>query len=270
MPVITTAVMIGGIVTYIGRQLAKNESISGFIGELSTETVNWIKPLFLKEDGTEKEVIEQLKAKPDSNARQNAVKSALEIGLEDNPNAEKFIKEIFEKISKTEEGGKIVTTITNSKNVVTGTITAGGNVNIGDSGTSQNHSGSGDNVGGNKIVNNVTNEDDLSKKKVTLLYDNIEKGREEIIKANNPSFGEKSDLLPAIQTMQSICSQISSNEIFNLLKREELLLENELHELIKRVQKATNEGKVLIHNVKTDGFQKILESMQKKILSLLQ
>jgi hypothetical protein len=56
--------------------------------------------------------------------------------LEDNPNAEEYIKEIFEKIAKTEEGGKIVNTITNSKNVVTGNIKAGGNVNIGDNGTS--------------------------------------------------------------------------------------------------------------------------------------
>jgi hypothetical protein len=153
MPVITTAAMVGGIVTYIGTQFAKNESISGFIGDLSTETVNWIKPLFLKGDGTLQKEVQRLKDNP-TDTKKQGVELLLKSELEDNPNAEKYIKEIFEKIAKTEEGGKIVNMITNSKNVVTGNIKAGGNVNIGDSGTSQHHSGGGDNVGGNKIVNN--------------------------------------------------------------------------------------------------------------------
>lgn len=155
MPVITTAAMIGGIVTYVGTQLAKNKNLSEFFSDFTSETVNWIKPLFIKEDGTEKEIIQQLKVNPDSSARQNAVKSALEIGLEDDKNAEKYITEIFEKISKTEEGGNIVNTIMNSKNVVNNSnITAGGNVHIGDSGISQHHSGSGDNIDGSENINN--------------------------------------------------------------------------------------------------------------------
>jgi hypothetical protein len=97
MPVITTA-MIGGIVTYIGTQLAENESIKGFVNELSEETRNWISPLFFKDDETLQKELENLKAKPDSIARQSAVKSVLEIGLEDNEATEKYIKEIFEKI----------------------------------------------------------------------------------------------------------------------------------------------------------------------------
>jgi hypothetical protein len=153
MPVITSAAMIGGIVTYVGTQLAKNESLRDFFNGLTTETVNWIKPLFLKEDGTLQKEVQKLKDNPTDTKKQR-VELLLQDELEDNSKAEKYIKEIFEKMSKTEDGGKIVTTITNSKNVVTGTITAGGNVNVGDSGTSQNHTGSGDNVGKNKTVNN--------------------------------------------------------------------------------------------------------------------
>lgn len=153
MPVITTAAMIGGIVTYVGTQLAKNESLSGFFNDFTTETVNWIKPLFLKDDGTLQNEVQKLKDNPTDTKKQR-VELLLQDELEDNPNAKDYIKEIFEKISKTEEGGKIVNNITNSKNVVTGTITAGGNVNIGDSGISQHHTGSGDNVGENKIVHN--------------------------------------------------------------------------------------------------------------------
>lgn len=126
--------MIGGFVTYLGNKLAKNESINSFFSEFTDASVNWIKPLFLTEEGTEKEMIQKLKEKPDSKARKKAVESALEIELEDNPNAEAHLKAIFEQLSKTEEGGKIVTTITNSKNVNTGNVnTGGGNFHIGDS-----------------------------------------------------------------------------------------------------------------------------------------
>jgi hypothetical protein len=89
----------------------------------------------LKEDGTLQKEVQRLKDNP-TDTKKQGVELLLKSELEDNPNAEEYIKEIFEKIAKTEEGGKIVNTITNSKNVVTGNIKAGGNVNIGDNGTS--------------------------------------------------------------------------------------------------------------------------------------
>ena len=125
MEPITTAAMIGGIVTYLSAQVAKNESIKSFVQDFTGATVNWIRPLFLTANDTETEVIQQLRAKPESKARQNALVSKLEIALEDRPEAEVYIKEIFEKIAKTEEGGKVVNNIINSRNVNTG------NVNIG-------------------------------------------------------------------------------------------------------------------------------------------
>ncbi|MFK7948385.1 MAG: hypothetical protein AB8G11_12415 [Saprospiraceae bacterium] len=65
--------------------------------------------------------------------KKQRVELMLQDEVEDNPNAEEYIKEIFEKISKTEEGEKIVNTITNSKNVVNNSnISAGGNIQIGD------------------------------------------------------------------------------------------------------------------------------------------
>jgi hypothetical protein len=133
MDPITTPLMIGGFVSYLGNKLAKNESVNSFFSEFTDASVNWIKPLFLTEEGIEKEMIQKLKEKPDSKARKKAVESALEIELEDNPNAEAHLKAMFEKLSKTEEGGKIVTTITNSKNVNTGNVnTGGGDFHIGD------------------------------------------------------------------------------------------------------------------------------------------
>jgi len=133
MEPITTSAIIGGIVAYLGERLSKDESISNFIAQFSEATVSWVKPIFLKEDGTEKEIIKKLKEKPDSEARKKAVESAIEIGLEDTPEATEYIQEIFDKISKTEEGGKIVSNIVNSKNVNTGNVnTDGGGFHLGD------------------------------------------------------------------------------------------------------------------------------------------
>jgi len=133
MEPLTTSTMIASIAAYLGGRLSKDKSIDNFISEFSEATVNWIKPLFLKEDDTEKEIIKNLKDKPASEARKAAVESAIKVGLEDTPEAKDYIKEIFEKISITEEGGKIVNNIINSKNVNTGNVNTGsGDFWIGD------------------------------------------------------------------------------------------------------------------------------------------
>lgn len=134
MEPLTTAAMIGGIVSFLGTKLSKDKSINNFFSEFSEATVHWIKPLFLEDDGTEKEIIKNLKDKPASAARKKAVESAFEMALEDDKSAEEHIKEMFEKVSTTEDGGKIINNIINSKNVNTGNVnTNGGDFKIGDS-----------------------------------------------------------------------------------------------------------------------------------------
>ena len=98
MESLTTSAMIGGIVAFLGGKLRKDKSIDGFLSEFTEATFNWIRPFFLEEDGTEKEIVKNLKDKPESAARRKAVESALEVGLEDMPEAEQYIKEIFEAI----------------------------------------------------------------------------------------------------------------------------------------------------------------------------
>lgn len=123
MEPLTTSAMIGGIVAFLGGKLSKDKSINSFLSEFSEATVNWIKPIFLKEDGTEKELIRSLKEKPESAARKKAVESAIEIRLEDSPESELIIKKMFDRISKTEEGGNIVNTIIKSINTSIGNVT---------------------------------------------------------------------------------------------------------------------------------------------------
>lgn len=126
MEPLTTSAMIGGIVAFLGSKLSKDQSINSFFSEFTEATVNWIKPVFLKDDGTEKDIVKNLKEKPDSPARKKAVETAIEVKLEDNPESDQIIKQMFDKISKTEEGNKIVNTIINSIQTITGNVT--GNV----------------------------------------------------------------------------------------------------------------------------------------------
>ncbi|MFK7797005.1 MAG: hypothetical protein AB8E82_06095, partial [Aureispira sp.] len=95
-----TSVMITAIVAYIGRKLSKEQAVQHFFSELTTETVQWVKPLFLKEDGTANDALKKLQEKPDSSARKKAVEAILEEELEEHPETAPYIKELFEKISK--------------------------------------------------------------------------------------------------------------------------------------------------------------------------
>ncbi len=130
MPAVSTSVMIGAIVTYMGNKLAKNESVNSFFDDFSEATVNWIKPLFIEEDDKPTRSLEKFKANPNSESKRKLLQATLESELEDNPEAEKYIKEIFEKISESEEGTKIINNISNSKNVVTGNISTQGDVKL--------------------------------------------------------------------------------------------------------------------------------------------
>lgn len=128
MEPLTTTALISAVTTYLGAKLKENESIDNFFNDFTEATVNWIKPLFLKDDGTEKEAIRKLKENPESEARNNMVKSILEVEIEDNPDSKSHLENMYQKI--TESGGM---NIIASKNVNTGDVnTQGGDFRIGD------------------------------------------------------------------------------------------------------------------------------------------
>lgn len=129
MEPITTTVAISTIVGYLAKKLKDNKSIQGFFDDFTEATVNWIKPIFIREDGSPKDSLKDLQENPDSKAQQNVVKGNLEVALEKNPQAASFLQDMLKVIREkdpTAPQGNIIT---------------------------QYHTGSGDNVGGNKIVN---------------------------------------------------------------------------------------------------------------------
>lgn len=80
-------ITLGLIVGYLAKKLKDNKSLQDFFNDFTTESVKWIRPLFLKEDGTEEKIIQKLKENPESTAKQDAVKALLASELEDHPEA---------------------------------------------------------------------------------------------------------------------------------------------------------------------------------------
>lgn len=96
------------------------------IESISEGAITWIKSLFFKDDKPKKVLLE-LQEDSENKEKQNIAKAIIENSIEDNPEFEKFLKEILEKLPKVEN------TIANSKNVNTGTINSGGgNIQLGD------------------------------------------------------------------------------------------------------------------------------------------
>ncbi|MGG7035475.1 MAG: hypothetical protein ACI7YS_09820 [Flavobacterium sp.] len=99
-PITTTALVL------LGKHLAEKGLEKAFdttVEEVSKNAVNLIKNLFTKDGKTRNELIE-LQEKPDSPARLNAVKAVIERDLEENPESEKYLKEIYNKVLNANQG----------------------------------------------------------------------------------------------------------------------------------------------------------------------
>jgi len=96
--------MLGTVVGYLAKTLKDNKSIQDFFKDFTDAAVAWIRPVFLKDDESPKEVLENLKQNPDSQPRQDAAKNALAIALEENPQAEKWLKEMSDAIQQKHPG----------------------------------------------------------------------------------------------------------------------------------------------------------------------
>lgn len=124
MEPITMAVITPFLIE-LGKKGIENFSEKGF-ENISEGAINWIKSLFFKDDKPKKALLE-LQENPESIEKQNIAEALIENSLEDNPEFQIHLKEILEKLPKTE------ITITNSKNVNTGNVnTGGGDFRLGD------------------------------------------------------------------------------------------------------------------------------------------
>lgn len=94
--------------------------------KVSGDAYTWIKSLFYKNDEPKK-ILKELHEEPQNAERLSNALAIINNSLEDHPEFEVYLKEIIEKMPKTEN------TISNSKNVNAGNVnTAGGDFRIGD------------------------------------------------------------------------------------------------------------------------------------------
>lgn len=128
-----TAAMIGTVVGYLAKKLKDNKSVNDFFNDFTDATVRWLRPLFIKDENQYEKIIADLLKNPDSpsDTKLKLVENTIASHLEDNPADEQQLKAMYEQLqAKATTDASI--NIINSKNVVTGTIHAGGSVIIGD------------------------------------------------------------------------------------------------------------------------------------------
>ena len=124
MDPITTIVPI--VATYLGSKLLDG-SLEALGAELSKGAFNWVKSRFFNEDNSPNEALADLRKNPDDVDNRDAVRILLSKSVKKDPDAEQWLREIYVLAQKHNNKGAV-----NIKNVVTGTINAGGNVRIGD------------------------------------------------------------------------------------------------------------------------------------------
>ncbi|MEZ5040518.1 MAG: hypothetical protein R2828_11510 [Saprospiraceae bacterium] len=133
MEPITSTAMIATVVGYLAKSLKDQKPLQAFFSEFTEATVNWIKPLFIKDDQP-KEVLENLQKDPADALNQSDAQNALARGLRDTPGAEALLTAMYARIMDKKEKGEAIS-ISDSKNVVIGNMHAGGNIIVGDSNT---------------------------------------------------------------------------------------------------------------------------------------
>lgn len=125
MEPITTTAMISTVVGYLAKKLKDNESVQDFFSDFTEATINWIKPIFIKEDEKPKELIQDLQADPDDELNIVAVENALAKALRNNLEAQEHLKVMYDSLQQKADQGESIS-IVNSKNVNTGKVNTGG------------------------------------------------------------------------------------------------------------------------------------------------
>lgn len=91
--------MAGTVVGYLASILKKNKSFHDFTQDFSSAVVEWIRPLFLRDDNTPKDVLLDLQKKPDI---QSIAKAIIEANIQENKDSIGLLKQMVSEIEKKE------------------------------------------------------------------------------------------------------------------------------------------------------------------------
>ena len=129
MEPVSTDVAISTVVGYLAKTLKENKTVSEFIADFTSATVNWIRPIFLKEDDTPKDVLADLKADPESKYNATAAENAIAKAADGKPEVEEELRKMYAEIQhKRENGQQVSVHVENSQRVNTGNQSVGGDL----------------------------------------------------------------------------------------------------------------------------------------------
>jgi hypothetical protein len=153
---LTLTAAAAAITGYLAKSLKENKSIAAFFNDFTDSSVAWIRPVFIKEDGTPKKVVNDLLDNPDDKTRQAEVQKRIEIAAEDDDNALPLLREMAAKIA-TMTGNTTITQGDNSKNTMgdDNSVNNSHNTTINYGTGNQINTGSGNNIGRDSITHNT-------------------------------------------------------------------------------------------------------------------
>lgn len=99
----SSAAMAKTIANYLAGKIKKSKALDSFFEEFTEASINWIRPIFLKEDVTPKEVLQNLMDEPEDDLNLSDVSNAIQRKLRKNPDSRQLVQDIYNVI-KAKEG----------------------------------------------------------------------------------------------------------------------------------------------------------------------
>jgi predicted HTH transcriptional regulator len=97
----TTTAAIATITNGLVQHLKANKAVTAFFDDFTEASKQWLRPFFLKADGTPKKVIDELQEMPENTTIQAKLQAVIENNLQDNPTAETLLLEIATNKART-------------------------------------------------------------------------------------------------------------------------------------------------------------------------
>ncbi len=154
---ITTSGMAKTVATYLADSVKESKALKSFFTDFTDATVKWLRPIFLIDDKEEKGMIKDLIENPDDADNLQEIETAINKAVKKQPELGSALAELFKEIQaktgNTEQKTNTVN-VTGNKNQTFQDF-KDSPITITDNSNNQHHSGTGDNIGGDKKIYNI-------------------------------------------------------------------------------------------------------------------
>lgn len=125
----------GAVVAYLAKQFKANKPVQEFFADFSEATVDWLRPIFLRDEEEPETAVKKLMSNPDSTAKQEALKALLVSELEDRPELMEHLRQLVQQIQaksghESAHPGSQNVGNSSSGNILMQDFKAGGSINV--------------------------------------------------------------------------------------------------------------------------------------------